>query len=349
MATTSRDYYEILGVSKGASQDDIRKAYRRLARKYHPDLHSGPKQTEMEQKFKEVGEAYDVLGDPEKRKKYDKYGHRWQEADAYERARQEAGAQGAWPGAGEWRTAGGPQTEWDFSDLFEGMFGGRARGGGSFRGFGMAGADLEGSVRLTLREVLTGTTRRVSVSEPIPCSVCRGAGATAGGLCAACGGTGSRAEPRTIDVRIPKGVQEGSRVRVPGKGAPGAQGGKPGDLYLKIFLEPDPVFRREGDDIVVTLPVWAWEAALGAEVRVPTLTGPVSMKIPAGTRSGNRLRLRGKGLPRTSGGSGDQHVVVQIIVPDKLSAQERELFEQLARTGHADPRSGLLREAGYGS
>jgi DnaJ-class molecular chaperone len=344
MATTERDYYDVLGVPRTASQDDIKKAYRRLARQYHPDLHTGPRKVSMEQKFKELNAAHEVLGDPETRKKYDRYGHNWREAEAYERARREAGAgMGEGPG---FYTAGEGQ---DFGDLFNMFFGREGSGSGaSFRGFGMAGTDLESTIRLSLREVLTGTTRRLQLTEPITCHMCGGSGRQGGRRCTACGGTGAREEVRTIDVKIPAGVQDGSRVRVPGKGAHGGRGGKHGDLYLRIQIEPDRVFRRRDNDLQVTLPVFPWEAALGVEVLAPTLTDTIRVKVPPGSRSGGKLRIKGRGLPTEAGARGDLYYILQIVLPSSLSDEERKLYQQLARLSHADPRMELLREARHG-
>ncbi|MGH7231727.1 MAG: DnaJ C-terminal domain-containing protein [Nitrospiraceae bacterium] len=345
MATTERDYYEILGVARTASQDDIKKAFRRLARQYHPDLNAGPRRAEAEKKFKELNTAHEVLSDPETRKKYDQYGHRWQDADAYEKARQQAGA----------GTGGGPgytaEEAQDFSNVFESLFGRRTRGGGGggfqgyAQGFAVSGEDLETTVRLTLREVLSGVTRRIQLSEPVTCKTCGGSGRQRGRFCATCAGTGTQVETRTIDVKIPAGVQDGTRVRVPGKGGPGQNGGKRGDVYLHVQVESDQIFRREGSDIHVSLPVWPWEAALGAEVLAPTLTDPVRVKVPPNSRADGKLRLKGKGMPTAAGGRGDLFFTLQIIMPATLSEDDLKLYHQLARTPHPDPRAELLRQA----
>lgn len=351
MATTERDYYAVLGVSRTATPDEIKKSYRRLARQYHPDLHSGSKKVDMEKKFKELNESNEVLGDPDKRKKYDRYGHRWQEAEAYEKAREQAGAgQGEGPGFG-WRQESAQGQGQDYGDFFENLFGrGGARtrsgGGAPFDGFAIQGEDLETTVRLSLREVLTGVSRRVQLSEPVPCPTCGGTGRQRGRLCPTCGGTGTRNEVRTIDVKIPAGVQDGTRVRVAGKGAPGHNGGKPGDLYLLVQIEPHPIFQRQGSDILVQLPVHPWEAVLGADVLVPTLTDPVRVKVPPGSRAGAKLRLKGKGLPTAAGGRGDLFFTLHIVLPPSLSDEDRKLYEELARAPHPDPRVELLRTAG---
>jgi DnaJ-class molecular chaperone len=338
-----RSYYDILGVSRSASQDEIKKAYRRLARQYHPDLHTGSRKAEMEKKFKELNEANEVLSEPENRKKYDQYGPRWREAEAFERARRESGAgMGAGMGGGGGFAAGEGQ---DFGDLFESLFGQSAGRQTGFRGFAMPGADLEASVTVTLREVLTGVTRRLELAEPVPCKTCGGTGRVSGRPCNACGGTGTQVEPRTIEVKIPAGVQDGVLLRVPGKGDAGSRGGKRGNLYLRVNIQPDRIFRRHGDDLHVILPVWPWEAALGADVVAPTLSDQVRVKIPPGSRTGSKLRLKGKGLPSQSGGHGDQYLILQIDIPSSMSDEERKLHEQLSRAPHPDPRTDLLREA----
>jgi DnaJ-class molecular chaperone len=338
MATTARDYYQILGLSRSATADDIKKAYRRLARQYHPDLHSGSKKAEMEKKFKELNEAHEVLSDPDKRKKYDQYGAQWEQAEAYEKARQQAGAQGF--GGGQ---AGGSFGGEAFSDIFENLFGGRGKTGGG-RGFAIPGDDLETEVDLTLREVLTGVTKRVSLREPLPCSTCQGTGALRGRTCPTCFGSGSTTEAKTIEVKIPAGVQDGTRVRVAGKGQPGSNGGKRGDLYLHVVIPQDPVFRRQGSDIHVMLPIYPWEAALGAEVMAPTLTEPVRVKVPAGSRAEGKLRLKGKGLPSATGGHGDLFLTLQIVMPASLTEEEQTLYERLGRGKHPDPRAELLNQ-----
>lgn len=337
MATTERDYYHTLGLARDASVDDIKKAYRRLARQYHPDLHSGAKKAEMEKKFKEVNEAHEVLSDPDKRKKYDQYGLQWEQAEAFERARQQAGARGE----------GGPEFTFSgegFSDIFENLFGGRGQTGGA-RGFAMPGEDLETDVDLTLREVLTGVTKRVSLQEPVPCSSCQGSGRLRGRPCPTCLGHGVRLESKTIEVKIPAGVQDGTRVRVAGKGQAGQNGGKRGDLYLHATIKPDKIFRRQGSDLHASLPVWPWEAALGAEVMAPTLGEPVRVKVPPSSRAESKLRLKGKGLPTASGGHGDLFLILQIVMPPSVTDDERKQYEQLSRMKHPDPRAELLAAA----
>lgn len=337
MATTSRDYYQILGISKSASADDIKKAYRRLARQFHPDLHSGSKKSEMEKKFKELNAAHEVLSDPDKRKKYDQYGAGWEQADAYDQARRQGGAPGG----------RGPETPFgaeSFSDIFENLFKGRGRAGNS-RGFAVQGEDLETEVQLTLAEVFSGVTKRVTLQESVPCAICHGSGAFHGRPCPTCQGHGATLHPTTIEVRIPAGVQDGTRVRVAGKGQAGANGGRPGDLYLRVMIAPDPIFSRQGSDIHVSLPVFPWEAALGSDVMAPTLMEPVRVKVPPGSRADSKLRLKGKGLPAAAGGHGDLFLTIQIVMPPSSTGEECKLYDQLRAIPHQDPRAELLAQA----
>ena len=331
-----KDYYKILGVPKTADDKAIKAAYRRLARKYHPDVNKG-----ASERFKEINEAHTVLSDPEKRKRYDTLGPDW---ERYARA----GA-GARPPEGQevrfehFGDGGG------FSDFFRSIFGdliGGARGAGGFRDveFGDLGdlggaewnvgtgpgSDVEAGIELTLEEAFRGTRKTISIELDEPCKTCGGAGHVNRQPCPQCRGTGWTKGRRHLDVKIPAGVDTGSRVRVAGEGARG--GRRSGDLYLKVTVRPDPSFERKGDDLLVDLPVPVADAALGAEVSVPTLKGQVSMKIPAGTSSGRVFRLPGYGMPHLKGGgAGDQFVRVQISLPTPLSPRERELFEELRK------------------
>ncbi len=347
MSTTPRDYYQVLGLPRTASPDDIKKAYRRLARQYHPDLHAGAKKAEMEKKFKELNEAQEVLTDPEKRKKYDQYGADWEQAQAFEKARQQTGGQGfggPWgSGGGYSRPGSGGAGSEQFSDFFENIFGNR--GGAGPSGAGMPGEDLETDVQLGLREVLTGVTRRVNLREPRTCSTCQGSGTVRSRSCITCQGAGMTTESKIIEVRIPAGVQDGTRVRVAGKGQPGRHGGKRGDLYLHVVIPSDPIFRRQGSDLHVSLPVYPWEAMLGAEVTAPTLAEPVKVKVPPGSKADGKLRLKGKGLPSTTGGHGDLFLTLQIVIPASVSEDERMLYERLSTQRHPDPRMELLHSA----
>ena len=342
MATTPRDYYQVLGLPRTASADDIKKAYRRLARQLHPDMHSGAKKAEMEKKFKELNEAQEVLSDPKKRKKYDQYGAQWEQAEAHEKARQQAGARD-YAGAGTSGSSGGE----GFSDIFENLFGGRGQGGAP-RGFASHGEDLETEAELTLREVLTGVTKRLNLMEPVPCATCQGKRTIRGRQCHACLGSGSFLESKTLEVKIPAGVQDGTRMRLSGKGQPGMNGGTRGDLYLHVTIAPDRVFQRHGSDLQVTLPVWPWEAALGAEVMAPTLGEPVRVKIPPGSQADGKLRLKGKGLPTASGTYGDLFLILQITMPASLSDEEQKFYDELKRLRQQDPRAELLAAAQRG-
>ncbi len=350
MASNSRDFYQILGVPKTASADEIKKAFRRMARQYHPDLHSGGKKAEMEKKFKELNEAHEVLSDPEKRKKYDQYGTNWDQAEAFERARRQSGPQGFGRQSGFGRQNTGSEfggTE-SFSDFFDSLFGGSKRTTATAtesHGFASPGEDLEVDVDLTLREVLTGITKRVNLREPEPCKICHGMGMLRDQPCLTCRGTGVTSEMKTIEVKIPAGVQDGTRVRVAGKGQTGKHGGKRGDLYLHVVIPVDPIFRRHGTDVHVNLPVYPWEAVLGADVTAPTLTEPVKVKVPPGSKADAKLRLKGKGLPSAAGGHGDLFLVLQIVMPPTVTEAERALYEQLNTHRHPDPRSELLSAA----
>ncbi len=339
MATTPRDYYEVLSVPRDASADDIKKAYRRLARKYHPDLNTGSRKAQAEKKFKELNEAHEVLSDPAIRKKYDQYGPKWQEAEAYEQARAQAGG-----------THGGgfySGNAADLNDFFGSFFGGHEQAGqqGGFRGFSSKGEDLETTVMISPQQVLTGTSRRVELTDPVLCETCRGSGGQRTNPCPSCHGAGTRPKTRTIDVKIPAGVEEGTRVRVAGKGAPGRNGGKRGNLFLNVNLVSDGVFQPIGANLQVTLPIWPWEAALGAEVLAPTLQGSVRVKIPAGSRADGKLRLKGKGLPTPTGSRGDLIFNLHIVMPTPLSEEDQKHFEALGNVPRQDPRADLLRKA----
>ncbi|HYR44523.1 MAG TPA: J domain-containing protein [Terriglobia bacterium] len=305
MAVKFRDYYETLGVSRGASDDEIRAAYRKLARKHHPDVNPGNKAAE--EKFKEINEAYSALSDPEKRKRYDSLGQNWKEGAEF---RTPPGWEGARGGFKDVEGFG------DFSEFFENIFGGRG-GRGAGRNFTRRGNDVEAEIGITLEEAHRGTTRKISLR-------------TVDG------------KQKVISVSIPAGVSDGQLIRVANEGEPGAGGGPPGDLFLTVRIEPHPPFKiLDGADLEIDLPVAPWEAALGATVRTPTIDGPVELKIPPNTQSGRRLRLRGQGLNRRSGGRGDQYVRIEIVNPPSLSEKERELFQRLASESKFDPRQLL--------
>ncbi|GAB4173210.1 MAG: DnaJ C-terminal domain-containing protein [Rhodocyclaceae bacterium] len=305
-----KDYYKVLGVARDARPEAIKKAYRLLARKYHPDVSREPN---AEERFKEVQEAYEVLKDREKRAAYDQLGS-WQPG-------QEFRPPPDWDERfGETRFEFRP-GEAGFSDFFSELFGGRHRGA---RGaFAMRGQDIDATVELTLQQALTGTEASFRLAVPEWGQDAR-----------------MRAVERSVKVRIPRGVTDGEKLRVPGKGGHGAGGGPPGDLYLNVVFRPDPLFRTSGHDAYLEVPLSPWEAALGADIEIPTLEGKARLKVPAGSRAGQKLRLAGKGLPRPGGrGHGDLYAVIQIAVPPAPSARERELFEELARVSRYDPRS----------
>ena len=313
MAVQFRDYYETLGVSKTASEDEIKSAFRKLARKYHPDVAKDKK--EAEEKFKQINEAYEVLSDPEKRRKYDQLGENWNQPGGFQPPPQWGGGQrgGGFHGAGG--ENGGVEFEFGgtgFSDFFEAFFGG-GRGRSAFGGFGQRGtmaergSDVEADIMVTLEEALHGSTRQVSLRR-----------------------AGSE-KTETYQVKIPRGVREGQRIRLAGQGEAGERGGKSGDLFLRVRLARHPDFSVEGSDLVHEVKIAPWQAVLGDQIIVPTLEGNARLKLPPGTQGGQRFRLRGRGLPGVSGQRGDLYVVVQITVPKKLSDSERKLWEQLAQ------------------
>ena len=314
-----RDFYEILGVSRTATQDEIQRAYRKLARAHHPDVNKDPV---AEDRFKDVSEAYNVLHDPETRRRYDAFGPDFRrvpddvDPDTWNRATAGGGARGRGPGAGR-QARRGPSADGGFTadfgdidldDLLGGLFGGRAG-----RGFGpIPGADQEAVIDVTVEEAYRGARRSVTLE---------GGGQT-----------------RTLEVSIPAGVTNGQRIRLAGQGGQGSDGAQAGDLYLIVRIAPHPRYRVDGRDLRVELPLAPWEAALGTTVAVETPDGEAKVKVPAGTSSGRRLRLRGRGLPHPRGTPGDLYAEIKIMVPKTLSAQERRLFEELGATSTFDPR-----------
>ncbi len=330
-----KDYYKLLGVDRKASADEIKKAYRKLARKYHPDINPGNK--EAEAKFKEINEAYEVLSDDEKRAKYDRFG-----AD-YRRYEQTGGAGGfdwsqyAAPGGGQ-RVDFGGMGGAGFSDFFETLFGGGVRHTSGY-GPGMGGTrrqkgqDYEQPVEITLEEVFNGTTRQLRVETPQTCPTCNGTGAQGNNLCSTCGGTGvSAGQTRTLTVKIPAGVDTGSRVRVAGEGGPGINGGPRGDLFLVVTVLPHPRYERTGADLRLRTPVNMFTLMLGGEVRVPLLSGKtLTLQIPANTPNGKTFRMRGQGMPKLGrvDERGDLFIVAEALLPNDLSPRELELVQEL--------------------
>jgi len=405
MATQTKDYYGLLGVKKSASADEIRKAFRKLARKYHPDVNPGDKGAE--EKFKAISEANDVLSDPKKRKIYDQLGFYSDNidpaaAEAYARGGPTgAGGFGGFPGAQPGSGAGNQGTHFDFggfdfSDMFEGGRGKKASSGGGFRdifssmfsgGGGVAdegpepGNDLEYQVNVPFWTAIRGGVLRLNITRRDACSTCSGHGyVEAPGVCPRCKGKGTieqtggrmkfnvtcprchgtgknistcptchgegsieRTEP--LEVRIKPGTRDGQRIRIPGKGNAGLRGGPALDLYVTIRSGDHPIFRREGDDIYLTVPITATEAALGAKIEVPTIDGRTLLKIPPGTQSGQKLRLRGKGVPSASkeGARGDEIVEVKVTVPMPRDEKTKELLRELAKLNPEDPRADLWK------
>jgi molecular chaperone DnaJ len=370
-----KDYYRVLGVSDTASQKDIRSAFRKLSRQYHPD--ANPDDKAAEERFKEVSAAYDVVGDPEKRKEYDEVRKLGPVGGMF------GGPGAGGPGAGSFRF----EDVGDLGDVLGGLFGrGRRRGSpagaGGARGTGPhRGQDLESELHLAFEDAVHGLTTTVHLTSEAACSTCRGTGARPGTTprtcpvcegrgviddnqgffsfsspcpecagrgymidepCPTCRGTGIEHRPREVKVRIPAGVADGQRIRLRGRGGPGRNGGPAGDLYVTVRVKPHPLFGRQGNDLTVTVPITFPEAALGADVAVPTLDGgPVKVRIPAGTRSGRTFRVRGKGVAARRK-TGDMLVTVEVAVPQKLSAEERRAVEALAAAANgASPRAYL--------
>ena len=310
-----KDYYATLGVERSASADDIKKAYRRLAQKYHPDV---SKEKDAKERFQEIAEAYQTLKDPEKRAAYDQLGSAYRPGEEFRP-----------PPDWEKQFAQGGFSFDDIavSDLFEGLA--RGRGGGRARGnIPIPGEDYEVAVHLSLEEAARGT--QVDLNLQMPELDANGA---------------LRRVPKTIKARSPKGATDGQRLRLRGQGGKGFNGGRDGDLYLNIALHPHSLFRPSGHDLYLDLPLAPWEAALGATVEVPTLDGAVNLKIPAGTAAGRKLRLAKKGLPKPGGGEGDLYAIVQIVNPTVIGERERQLFGELAKVSGFNPRGHFAQEA----
>jgi DnaJ-class molecular chaperone len=333
MAVNYKDYYAILGVPKNAAPKDIKSAYRKLARKWHPDANPDNAKA-AEEKFKDIQEAYEVLGDSEKRGKYDVLGSDWQRA-ARENAGQRAGA-GAGPGAGFGGANFGEGSGFsDFFDMFFQNMGGRRTPGSPAAGFRnrgqQRGEDLETTLDLTLGEAYAGGAKSVALQIEDICPRCGGSGTTNNRVCTECGGRGRVNQTKRFDVTIPKGVREGQRIRLTGQGAAGPNSGPRGDLYLIAHFPEDQRWERRGDDLYIDLPVSIYDLVLGGSVAVPTLGGEVSMTVPPGTPSNKFMRLGGKGMPKLkSDGYGDEYVRLIGTVPTNLSDKETKLFKELA-------------------
>ena len=322
----SKDYYNILGVKRNASEQEIKQAYRRLARKHHPDVNPGDKSAEA--KFKEINEAYEVLSDKENREKYDKYGDQWQYADQFEKARRQQTPFRDFGRSSDTSSfySGGD----DMGGLFDELFRGTGTRTYTRRAQPRRGRDIQSPVEVTLDEAYHGTKRTLSLQTEEPCPTCKGSGLIQNVPCATCQGSGAVARIKRLEVKIPPGVKNGSRVRIAGKGQPG-YGGPNGDLYLVVSVKPHRLFERRGDDLYVEVPVPLTVAVLGGEVQVPTLKGKLALKIPAETQNGRAFRLKGQGMPHLGNSSqGDMLAKVNIILPTKLSPQEKELFRRLS-------------------
>jgi DnaJ-class molecular chaperone len=334
----ARDLYDVLGVKRDATEREIRTAFRRLARRHHPDVNPG--NADAETRFKEINAAYEVLSDADSRKKYDRYGDQWQHADQIEAMRRQQGAGFGGPGLGGQPGFGGGGTSFEF-DL--GNIAGR--GGGIFDSLFRRGAtrqrgeDIEHLTAITLEEAYAGATRTIEVHDGAEtCRICGGSGQIAGATCHACRGTGNASPLRRIEVTIPAGIQTGQRIRVAGRGGPGAGGGPAGDLYLLVEVRAHPRFERRADDLHVDVDVPVADAALGGEVHVPTLKGrSLALRVTPGTQGGRVFRLAGQGMPRSGGGFGDLHARVRLVLPDPLSDDQRALFERLSKTTEGAP------------
>jgi DnaJ-class molecular chaperone len=341
-----QDYYEVLGVPRTASPDEIRKAYRKLALQWHPDRHKGAAQADAEERFKRISEAYEVLSDPEKRGKYDQFGEHWKHGQEFTPP----------PGAGG-RTRSMTPEEFEqmfggaaggFSDFFTGMFGDQFRqasgGAGRHRRFRMRGADVQAELQLSVREGLGGGKRRFELPTTAPCPRCGGVGFLGEHVCPTCMGVGQVHGRKTVEVGIPRSLRDGQTLRLRGLGEPGDAGGEPGDLLLTVRLVSDDVYRIDGADVYADVPVAPWEALAGTKLDVRTPDGVITLTVPAGTRAGQKLRLRGKGLDDGQGGRGDFYAVVRLALPEVLNERQRQLIKELSLAGPSAVAGGA-REA----
>lgn len=352
MATKTKDYYEILGVSRTASENEIKKAYRKLARKHHPDLNPGD--TAAEERFKELQTANEVLSDPDNRKKYDKYGENWRHAEQYETAEaaQKARQTESPHGAGNYRrTTNANEGNFDFNNfdfnfgnsgsadggIFDELFNraGRGSSSGGRTAEPARGRDIEATLELNLEDANRGGRHTLQLQAVVVCPTCKGSGVAGGEICPMCKGSGQVIEPKSIETNIPAGVRNGATLRLAGKGSPGSNGKPAGDLYLKIRVRPHPKFTMSGDNLETEISVAPWQAVLGAKVQIPTLEGQVEMTIPPDTQNGSRLRLREQGLKKRKGGSGDLFVRLKLVLPNQASDKERELYEELRKAAES--------------
>ena len=318
-----KDYYSILGVARNAGEPDIKQAYRKLARKYHPDVNPGDKSAE--ERFKQINEAYEVLSNTEKRRKYDQFGDQWQYADQFARAGRQPPHQDFGQGGTSFRFGGGEDLGSLFGDLFGGFRSRRTRP--------RRGRDIEHPVEVTLEEAYHGTQRTIALQSQQACSVCKGTGQIQNLPCSTCRGSGAVSSVKRLEVKIPAGVADGARVRIAGKGEPGATPAASGDLYLLVSLKPNRRYQRRGNDLYMEVPVPLTVAVLGGEIQVSTLkNSQLALKIPPETQNGRTFRLVRQGMPRMGNATyGDLFATVNVVLPAKLSAEERDLFERLAK------------------
>ncbi|MDA8089271.1 MAG: molecular chaperone DnaJ [Nitrospiraceae bacterium] len=373
MAAT-KDFYELLGVGRNATADEIKAAYRKLARKYHPDLNPGNKTSE--EKFKEINEAYAVLSDPKKKDQYDKGPEKFEWAGAGGGFPGYGGAGYGTSGAGGFGGAqtGGDEYDFGFGDIFSELFGGAAKA----RGVPRKGADLYTEMDVTFKEAFNGTTRPISINREAVCPQCGGIGASevkkcdrckgtgklqtkkgffstvsacpeCGGtgqkvtkICPSCRGTGKRVSTETVSVKIPAGVDNGSMLRLRGLGNAGGDGGPAGDLRIKIKVQPHPFFKREGENVYIEVPVTVGEAAMGGKIEVPTPDGKAIMKLPSGTGGGQRFKLKGKGFTSPKGGRGNLYVDINIVLPKNINERTRAALSELEAAYGENPRKGIL-------
>ncbi len=340
MPVKYKDYYQVLGVARDATQDEIKSQYRKMARKYHPDLNKNDKSAEGH--FKEIQEAYEVLSDPKKRRHYDTLGANYREGMEFE-------VPSGWRSAGQQAPHGGGFGGFEglggFSEFFEALFGGNAarshpRAAGPQHRV-HKGKDIETKLPISIEEAYRGVLKRVRLHVPATCTACNGGGVVAGTRCGACGGSGHAPILKNMELKIPAGIKSGARLRMAGQGEPAPMpGGEAGDLFAKIEIEPHPVFTLKGVNIHIELPVAPWEAVLGGEVDVPTLGGMIRMKLPPGSQSGAKMRLKSCGMPSPNG-PGDEIVHIQVVVPTEVNDREKNLFRQLRDVSNFRPRSKL--------
>ncbi|HEY3135262.1 MAG TPA: J domain-containing protein [Blastocatellia bacterium] len=334
MAVRFKDYYEVLGVKRNATDEQIRQAYRKLARKHHPDVNPGDRVAE--EKFKEINEANAVLSDPQKRKHYDQLGPNWKDGAEFTPPPGWGRVNVQFDDLGRIFSGGG------FSDFFETLFGGGRTAGQSDRRSARTrtarGQDAEAEMEISLEDAHRGGRHRVTLQGARHCPTCNGSGTSSDVVCNTCRGAGQVLSPRTLDVNIPPGARDGSVIRVGKQGQPGAGGAEPGDLFITLRVKPHHLFTASGDDLTVEVPITSSEAVLGAAIEVPTIDGKGEMKVPAGAQGGQRLRLKGQGLNKQGGGRGDQYVKLKIVVPSHPTDREKKLYEELAKVSRFNPR-----------